>query len=91
MKLFAITVRSSYRESNLYLASIEKPVVPEVASDAYSTLIGRTEQPVTRSMLGFFLWVRNFVFKLSFLSFNTILISSPVLFINGDVQMKGLG
>ncbi len=36
-----------------YLASIEKPVVPEVASDAYSAVIGRTEYPVTRSMLIF--------------------------------------
>ncbi len=30
-----------------YLAAHEKPVVPEVASDAYSTVIGRTEQPET--------------------------------------------
>ncbi len=46
-----------------YLAAHEKLVVPEVASDAYSTVIGRTEQPETWDSINvtvFFLWVRNF-------------------------------
>lgn len=86
---------SACGRKNINLAGHEKPVVPEVASDAYSAVIGWTEQAGTSSKLLFFSYYYLFIsvaaqllIHMSFPVFQYYNIP-PVQHFNGGVHMEG--